>query len=178
MTAMPVLPIKGSKVMLRRFSVSDIGDDYLGWLNDSQLMRYSNQRFAHHDRQSSLRYLASFEGSPNFFLSIRDLVDDSLLGTMTAYIAPHHSTVDMGILIGAPAARGRGIGLDAWSTLMAWLLDKQGLRKVTAGTLACNTAMLKIIHSSGMEADGVRRHQELVGGSVQDILYFARFRDA
>ncbi|MCJ0764276.1 GNAT family N-acetyltransferase [Variovorax terrae] len=175
---MPELLIEGAKVALRRFSAGDIGDDYLGWLNDPLLMRYSNQRFAHHNRQSSLRYLASFEDSPNFFLSVRDRANDRLLGTMTAYVSPHHGTADMGILIGAAEARGRGVGLDAWCTLMAWLLAKQGLRKVTAGTLACNTSMLRLVHDSGMEAEGVRRQQEIVNGAPQDILYFARFRDA
>jgi RimJ/RimL family protein N-acetyltransferase len=61
---------------------------------------------------------------------------------------------------------------------MTWLLEARGLRKVTAGTLGCNTPMLRLMHGSGMQPDGVRRGQEIVDGAAQDILYFARFGDA
>jgi ribosomal-protein-alanine N-acetyltransferase len=53
-----------------------------------------------------------------------------------------------------------------------------GMRKVTAGTLDCNGAMLRLMEKSGMHHEGSRRRQEIVDGREHDILYFARFRDA
>jgi len=100
-----------------------------------------------------------------------------MIGTMTAYVSPPHGTADMGIMIGDEATQGCGYGFDAWRTLMTWLLDMQGLRKVTAGTLACNLQMLKLIRGSGMQPDGIRRQQEIIEGLPQDLVYFARFRD-
>ena len=163
---------------MRRFTETDITDGYLSWLNDPLTMRYSNQRFLRHDISSSQRYLESFNGSPNLFLCICDRTAGQVIGTMTAYISPHHGTADMGILVGEPRVRGQGYGLDAWTALMTWLLDQQGLRKVTAGMLACNTAMRTVAHRSGMVPDGLRRQQEIVDSLPQDILYFARFRNA
>lgn len=170
--------IIGDKVTLRPFSAEDITDTYLDWLNDPQLMRLSNQRFLIHDRSSSLIYLRSFAGSTNFFLGVIDNRNSRLIGTMTAYLSPHHGTADMGILIGDATVRGRGYGMDAWQNLMNWLLNTGKLRKVTAGTLSCNTQMLKLINGSGMVADGVRRQQEMIDGVAQDMLYFARFGHA
>lgn len=169
-------PLQGAKVALRPFEAQDITAAYLGWLNDPVTMRLSNQRFRRHDADSSLRYLRSFEGSPNLFLAI-DAKDGRRLGTMTAYISPPHGTADLGILVGERSAWGQGYGLDAWRTLMEGLLA-HGVRKVTAGTLACNHGMLAIFRKSGMREEGRRERQEIVDGAEHDILYYARFAAA
>ena len=171
-------PISGRKVLLQRFSERDITDAYIGWLNDPVTMRFSNQRFLRHDRQSSQRYLATFEDSNNLFFSVRSNSNGSAIGTMTAYISPMHGTADMGILIGDRSAWGQGFGLDAWTILLHHLLAQPHIRKVTAGTLACNAAMLSLAAKSGMLPDGQLRKQELVDGVPHDILYFAKSADA
>lgn len=165
------LALAGARVQLATFTGADIGAPYLGWLNDPQLMRYSNQRFRQHSEQSCRAYLASFAGTDNLFLAIRH--EGQMIGTMTAYVSAVHGTVDMGLLIGA-GRQGQGLGKDAWATLMAYLLGT-GLRKVTGGTLACNGAMLGVMRATGMQPDGVRRAQELVDGVPQDVLHFASF---
>lgn len=169
--------IEGARVWLQPFTEADLTPAYLGWLSDPVATRYSNQRFARHTRESSLAYLHSFDGSPNFFFSVRRRNDGLALGTMTAYVALNHGTADMGILIGERSVWGQGYGLDAWSSLLGWLLTERGLRKVTAGTLDCNAPMLRLMEKSGMHAEGARRRQEIVEGAEHDILYFARFRD-
>ena len=170
--------LSGHKVSLQRFSGDDITDAYIGWLNDAVTMRFSNQRFLRHDRQSSQRYIASFKNSPNLFFSVREKSNGNAVGTMTAYISPVHGTADMGILIGDRSAWGQGFGLEAWTMLLHHLLAQPDIRKVTAGTLACNAAMLSLTAKSGMLLDGQRRKQELVDGVPHDILYFAKFADA
>ncbi len=170
--------LSGRKVVLQRFSESDITDAYISWLNDPVTMRFSNQRFLRHDQQSSQRYLATFDDSPNLLLSVRDKSNGTAIGTMTAYLSPMHGTADMGILIGDRSAWGQGFGLDAWMTLMQHLLAELRVRKVTAGTLACNGAMLSLTAKSGMQPDGQRSKQELVDRVPHDILYFAKFADA
>jgi [ribosomal protein S5]-alanine N-acetyltransferase len=169
--------LEGLRVRLETFTQNDVTPAYLGWLNDPVVTRYSNQRFVSHTRESSLTYLRSFNGSSNFFFSVRRRKDGFALGTMTAYVATNHGTADMGILIGERSAWGQGYGQDAWSTLLRWLLTVQALRKVTAGALACNGPMLQLAKKSGMHMEGARRRQEIVDGTEHDILYFARFRD-
>lgn len=169
--------LEGQLVELRPFGVADITQTYVSWLNDPEVVRFSNQRFSVHTAESCARYLAGFAGSPNHFLAIvrRDTVET--IGTMTAYISPHHGTADVGILVGCKRIWGGGFGLDAWRTLLQWLLGERGLRKVTAGTLACNEPMLRLMLKSGMHLEATRAAQEIVAGAEQDILYFARFSD-
>lgn len=168
---------RGSRVTLRAFTPTDITPAYIAWLNDPQVMRLSNQRFLRHTETTSRAYLASFEGSPNLFLSIRLSASDQAIGTLTAYISDAHGTADMGILVGERSLWGRGFGQDAWDTLSEWLLREKGLRKLTAGTLDCNNGMVRIMERSGMALEAVRRKQEIVDEQPHDMLYYARFRD-
>lgn len=169
--------IRGPKVFLRRFSLGDITDMYIGWLNDHKVVGFSNQRFLTHDMASCRRYLETFVGTDNLFLSVHNLDTGHPIGTMTAYIFMDHGTADVGIMIGDSSLWGKGYGQDAWNTLINWLLAQDTIRKLTAGTLACNKAMIRIIERSGMQLEAVRKSQEIVEGVPQDILYFAKFRD-
>lgn len=172
------LSLAGKQTLLEPFTAADISDQYLGWLRDQEVVRFSNQRFRVHTRESSLAYLGSFAGSGNLFLGIRLAEDRRLVGTITAYRSQPHQTADMGILVGDRACWGRGIGLDAWSRLMDYLLNVCHLRKVTGGTLRCNIGMVQIMERSGMVLEAVRAQQELVDQVPQDALYYAKFRAA
>jgi ribosomal-protein-alanine N-acetyltransferase len=186
--AMPATPLppllQGRRVRLRPFTAADINDTYLAWLNDPAVVRYSNQRFVRHTRASCERYFASFAeaaGGANLFVSLRVAKPDASergeipVGTLTAYRSLPHGTADVGILLGERAVWGQGIGLEAWQLLTDWLLSTPGLRKLTAGTLACNHAMLAVAERSGMQREGLRRAQEVIDGVPTDIVQFARF---
>jgi [ribosomal protein S5]-alanine N-acetyltransferase len=170
--------ISGSKVRCRRFTANDINANYVSWLNDSRLMRYSNQRFKIHNQSTCEAYFESFEGTSNLFLAIEDLDTNQMIGTMTAYVSQQHETADAGILIGAREFFGKGFGRDAWCALVDWLVRIAEVRKVTAGTVACNHSMLRLMLEAAMQHEATRRAQEIVDGAAQDILYFARFRGA
>ncbi len=172
------LVLQGKKVLLTQFTAFDIDETYIAWLNDPDVVRFSNQRFLKHDRENCLCYLASFHGSENLFISVRSLSDDRPVGTMTAYVSKYHGTVDVGIMIGHKSVWGSGYGQDAWDTLTNWLLKRGDIRKLTAGTLACNTGMIKIMERSGMHHEATRKEQEIVNKQAVDILYYAKFSAA
>ena len=157
------------------FGADDITDDYIGWLNDPQVVRFSNQRFHRHSPETCQKYLSSFMGTNHWFLKIVDGQDGLTIGTMTAYVSAHHRTVDMGILIGRRQVWGQGLGQDSWNTLMSWFLENKDVRKVTGGTMKANTAMVRIMEKSGMTLEAVRGGQELLEGKPQDLLYYAKF---
>jgi len=169
--------LSGSKVRLQRFGIEDITQHYLDWLNDAEVMRFSNQRFRQHIREICEAYWASFEDTPNLFLIVHERASGTAIGTLTAYANPHHGTCDVGIMIGDRDYWGRGCGQEAWSLLTEWLLTHGKVRKLTAGCLAANTAMVRLMERSGMQPDGVRQGQELLDGVPCDIVHYAKFAD-
>lgn len=170
--------LTGDMVVLKPFLQSDVTLEYVAWLNDPVVVKYSNQRFVHHTLASCTAYLAGFENTGNLFIKVEQKVDSLCVGTMTAYVSSAHQTADVGIMIGHRSAWGKGLGQDAWSTLLNWLLHQDSIRKITAGTMRCNAAMIKLMERSGMDLEAVRPKQELLDGVPQDLLYFGKFRDA
>jgi ribosomal-protein-alanine N-acetyltransferase len=169
--------LRGKLVHLQAFGVSDITPEYISWLNDPVVTRYSNQRFVRHTAQSCLAYLESFSGTSNLFLSVKRLDDMLAVGTMTAYVSPQHETVDIGIMIGDRDMWGKGVGFDAWSSLVNWFHETVRCRKITAGTMRVNSAMMSLMDRSGMSLECVRPRQELLDGVPQDLCYFAKYRE-
>lgn len=169
------VPLESGGVRVRRFTEADITDDYVSWLNDPAVVRFSNQRFLSHSSASCQAFYSSIEASDSALFVI-EYADLGFVGTMTVHFNERHGTADMGILIGDARVRGFGVGASAWITVMNQVLSLPGIRKVTAGTLSCNQPMLSVISKAGMEADGIRKAQELVDGVPYDICYFAAFR--
>lgn len=167
--------LTGSKTTIDSFCLDDINGQYISWLNDPEVVRFSNQRFKVHTKESCKVYLSSFQENDNLFLKIMESGSYKTIGTMTAYFSSHHRTVDVGILVGDRTVWGLGYGKDAWCALIDWLGEHPLVRKITAGTMRPNQGMVRIIEHSGMVLEGMRPGQELLDGVPQDLLYFGKF---
>jgi ribosomal-protein-alanine N-acetyltransferase len=165
--------VRGVAVELDIFNNSNITADYLSWLNDPIVFQYSNQRFISHDSDSCIEYLKSFDETCNLFLTISVKKTKKHIGTLTVYFNEDHGVADIGIMIGNRDVWGKGYGQDAWNTILSWLLNNKNVRKVSAGTLACNFPMKSIIENSGMSIEGVRKEHEVHNGEPQDVILFA-----
>lgn len=158
------------RLSLRRFAEADISSEYIAWLNNRHHLQFSNQRFVVHTEETCRDYLRSFIETPHLFIALLRLEDGAMIGTSTVYVNPIHGTADLGILIGDRHA-GLGYGTEAWQGVLE-VCSSAGIRKATAGTLASNHAMIRIILASGMKLEGNRVDQELVAGLPIDQLLF------
>lgn len=171
----PTGGLEGSSVVLASFERRDITDFYIDWLNDKEVVKYSNQRFINHTHSSCSVYYESFLHSDNLFLKVLDKSDGTFIGTVTCFYAVPHFTVDVGILIGDKSRWGQGIGTDSWLTVIDWLRTRSCVRKITAGALDQNLAMINLFNKAGMELEAVREKQEYFEGQARDLLFFRLF---
>ena len=167
--------LSDSRVVIRNFNPSDITDEYISWLNDGEVVKYSGQRFLSHDQASAVRYLDSFAGTCNLFLIITDSVTGESIGTLTVYRQLHHRVADVGIMIGNRRFWGQGLGLASWMLVISFLVNELGVRKVTAGTIRSNKPMLAIMKNSGMRCEAVLPGQQLLNGEPEDVLLYAKY---
>lgn len=152
---------------------------YVGWLADPEVVRFSEQRYRTHTMESCRSYFESFAGSSNFFWAL-EAKDLSLghVGNMNAYVEPQHAVADVGILLGERSVWGRGYGCEAWIAVLDHLFTTHAMRKITAGTLSTNAAMLAIMKRAGMADDGRRVRQYVYDGQEADLVYAAAFADS
>lgn len=149
---------------------------YVSWLGDPAVVRYSEQRHRAHTLKSCAAYAASFAGSADLFLAV-EAADPALghVGNLSVAIDRPNLSADVSIMIGEAAARGTGIGLAAWRGVLDWLLGDGGLRRVTAGTMADNRAMVALMEKSAMTIDAVRPRAFLLDGREIDLVLASRF---
>lgn len=169
------LPLNSDLVSLRIFIREDINEQYIGWLNDKDVVKYSNQKFIKHTKESCNNFFDSFKNSQSLFLAVEDKLSKVMIGTLTIHCNQHHQTADIGILLGNKEYWGKGYAKQAWCSIIDLLSTVIKIRKVTAGTLACNLPMIGLMKASQMKLDGMRSGQELVDGQPMDIVYYARF---
>lgn len=169
--------IPTQRLRLVPFSSEHLTPRYISWLNDQEVMKFSEHRHETNTLATGRAYWQSFQGTNNFLWAI-EARDSTLghIGTMTAYLDIINEVADMGIMIGNRLAWGKGYGLESWQALGRWLLEEAGVRKITAGTMADNKAMLAIMNKAGMVPDGVRKAQVLLDGQPVDIVYSALFK--
>ena len=167
--------ILGTRTELRAFSESDICDEYLSWLNDKDNMAYSNQRFITHTFETAQEFLQSMNSNGDLFLKICELETENMIGTITARIQIHHQTADLGILVGAKYWQ-KGFGYDAWNLLIKYLFTVRDIRKVTAGTLSCNTGMNLLAVRSQMTLEAIHFQQEIVKDETVNVNFYSKFR--
>lgn len=128
---------------------------HLEWLNDKNLMRFSEQRHFTHTRKTQEFYLMNFP-KESFIWLIRYHRKEPLMdiGTITAMVDPFNGLADMGILIG-DGHQGKGYGLEAWEGVMKFLIEGN-IRKIECGCRADNEAMKRLATKAGMKEEGRR----------------------
>ncbi len=170
--------IETPRLLIEPFAERDLTERYVAWLNDPQVVKFSDQRFRAHTLASCRTYWESFLSSPHFFWAIRLRNEaNRLIGTMTAYIDEHHQVADVGILIGESRAWGQGYASEAWAAACDHLLRRACLRKVTAGTIEPNRGMIRVMEKAGMVDDGRRVRQCIWNGCEVDVVHRALFRE-
>lgn len=131
-----------------KFTKKYLTQEYVNWLNDPVLMRYSEQRHHTHDIASCSQYVDSFNGKDNLLYAIVDNHSQKHVGNINAYIDRFNQTADVGILI---SEGGCGYGLCAWKKMLDLLFSAPfSVRRITAGTMSVNLGMIRIFEQSGM----------------------------
>lgn len=146
----------------------------VSWLNNKELMRFSEQRHMRHTVASQLDYIKSFLDHPENIL--REIHDEGrMVGTITAYIDKHNRVANVGILIGGEH-QAKGYGYSSWSMLCDLLFDNVGMRRIEGGCMAAHEAMIRVFRRYGMREEGRRMSHFAYNGSYSDLVLYGRFR--
>lgn len=168
--------LRGKRVILEPFSKRFLTDNYICWLNDPEVVRFSEQRHHRHTRQSCRQFLKSFDNNPHCFWAIlKKGSNQTHIGNISAYIDSFNGLAEITILIGDKKEWGKGYATEAWSAVCDYLLISKKIRKITGGALSINRAMVRVMEKVNMMEDGRRMRHLLWEGKEVDVLYMAKF---
>lgn len=151
--------------------------EYVGWLNDPRVNRFLESRFRQHTLESTREFVRTMlQSDDNLLLGIRDKrlqgrhVGNIKLGPVLAA----HGLGEVGIMVGATEAWGRGVAAAAIQALVDVARAQLGLRKLSAGCYADNEGSARAFLKAGFKVEGRRLAHVVVDGNPQDVLLLGR----
>jgi [ribosomal protein S5]-alanine N-acetyltransferase len=153
------------------FEERHLTERYVAWLNDPDVVKYSEQRHRVHDAASCRDYFLSMQNSACLFAAI-EMADSELghVGNISVAIDRANRSADVSIIIGDKRVWGTGLASAAWTAMVDELLKGWALRRVTAGTMSVNLPRIKLMTRSGMTIDAVRARHFLWEGQEVDLV--------
>ena len=89
-----------NEIFLDKFKENYISEKYLSWLNNKELMQFSENRHTNHTIASCREYYISFKNSNNLLFAILDKKNMGHIGNINAFVDMKNLTADIGILGG------------------------------------------------------------------------------
>lgn len=149
-----------------------VTEGYVSWLNDPEVNRYLESRFARHSLESTRSFVTRcLHNEQILFLGIRcPSLSGRHVGNIKLEIDPRHRLGEIGILIGEKTVYGRGVGTKAITLLSTIACDQLRLRKLTAGCYGSNTGSRRAFEKAGFTVEGVRPEQFLLEDRAEDLI--------
>jgi RimJ/RimL family protein N-acetyltransferase len=173
----PIDAVETSRLKIIPFEKSFLSRRYVGWLNDPEVVRYSEQRHREHSLESCGQYFQFIQNNPHGFLAIVAKDSGTHIGNSTIVVDPNNQLADISIMIGDRKHWGKGLGSEAFCALVHHLLATGQFHKITAGTMAANTKMLKLFEKAGMTIECRRKRHYLLDGKPVDMIYAAKWEN-
>ena len=162
-------------IKLKPLTENDITEDYINWMNDLDITRYTEQRFQTHTFESVSNFLKHMSSSKsNLFFGI--FFDKKHIGSIKiGSINFFHNTADISYLIGSKNSWGKGIATLSIKIMLSIGFKNLKLKKITAGVYKKNIPSIRVLEKNGFTCEGNLKQQFLCGQERVDGLIYAKF---
>jgi len=150
--------------------------DYLAWLRDPEVVRTLNLPDylaapvpAEAVRAYCDRVMAS---DTDLFFAIEARDPKAFVGTLKlGAVNALTRCADVGIMIGRRDLWGRGLATDAIAACCRWAFSAGGFRRLTAGAMAINPAMIRVFEGLGFRREGCFRLHDRIWDEYCDHIH-------
>lgn len=172
--------LQGPRLRLRPVRVADATERYAGWMNDPEVNRFLESRFAHHSPEDLQRFIETAQADPDVvFLALE--LNDSRRHIGNIKLGPinrRHRLGDIGLVIGEKDCWGQGLATEAIQLLVEHAFRDLGLHKLTASCYANNAGSERAFLKAGFVVEGVRKRHFLCDGVFVDTQLLGKINPA
>ena len=165
--------IDTERFQLRELTVADATERYLGWMSDADAAKYVSAAAATKKLSDLREFIRERVGRDDvLFLGIFDRSTCLHIGNIK--FEPVDSRLGyaiMGILIGDPASRGKGVAREVLRTTTAWLRLHRGIKQVVLGVSADNPGAVRAYEATGFVVENSPFVTGLRHGSLTMVLH-------
>jgi [ribosomal protein S5]-alanine N-acetyltransferase len=168
-TSTPMI-VQGKNIYLKLLSAQDVTERYVSWLGNPRVTQYLESRWQAHTLNSVQAYVEEMNNSHNNFLFGMFLRDgDEHIGNIKiGNINWIHRYGDVGLMIGAESAWGKGFGSEAITLVAQYAIHELNLHKLIAGIYGNNIGSYKAFIKAGWREVGTLKAHRFVAGEYVD----------
>jgi len=170
--------ICGKRIVLRPVKETDIGEAYIGWMNDKIVNKYMETRLRRQDKQAVTEYVKIMNNDENIYFMAIILEEQSLhIGNIKMIFFPHHHRGELSIFIGDKNCWGKGFATESINLISSFAFNEIKLHKLTAGCYSNNVGSAKAFEKASFHREAVLRNHYLCEGQFVHRYCYARFSD-
>ncbi len=162
----------GKNIYLRPLLEDDIGDNYLSWLNDPNVNKYSTRRYFPTSEADLHLFFGNLRNNKDLItLAIICIDNDTHVGNIQlGPIEWVNRSAKISILIGEKEYWNKGICQEAIELMTKHAFKTLNLHRLFAGT--SNPAFKRIMEKLGWTLEGTLKEAEFLGGKYVDSYVF------
>jgi [ribosomal protein S5]-alanine N-acetyltransferase len=167
--------LESARLIFRPVSLAHLTQDYVDWLNDSEVNRYL-ETGGNYSLSELKEFLSDVEKKDIFFWAIHLKINNSHIGNIKIDpINKRHGLGEYGILLGRKSEWGKGYAKEASQRIIQYCFTSIGLRKITLGVVADNLHAVKLYEKLDFIKEGIYKNHGLYQGKYCDIIRMAIF---
>jgi RimJ/RimL family protein N-acetyltransferase len=171
--------IEGEKIYLRPLASDDINDNYINWLNDSEVCKYNSHHIFPYNKHKAEEYLKSISLSGDMLvLAMIAKESEKHIGNISLqHIDLLNNSAEFAILLGDKDYWGKGIAKEASLLIVKHGFLELNLHRIYCGTASENIAMQKLANFLGMSEEGRRKEAQFKNGKYNDIIEYGVLKE-
>ena len=178
------MKLSGKLIYLVPFEEIHFNTDYLEWLRDIDVIKYIGREeylLPIHTGEIE-KYIKGLWANPYCgFFSLYRSDEKRFIGTAKVSFGNEEGyrnrIADLGIMIGDKKSWGLGFATDCISVLARYAFNTLGVRKLTAGAVSSNVAVIKAFKKLGFIEEGRLRKKVFVSGGYDDHVLMGCFHE-
>lgn len=142
----------------------DVSERYVSWLNDYEVVKYTEQRHHTHDLESVREYVRSTSESKTDWLYAIMLGTEHVGNLKIGPIDRWHASSKISYFIGERGHWGAGVASRAIARAIMISRNELGLVRLEAGVYSENVASERALSRNGFRLEGILRERYLFEG--------------
>ena len=165
--------LKG-KIILKKISSKNISLDYIKWMNDPEVVQFTEQKYKKHTKKNIALFLKK-TNLDNFSEIYGIFCEKILIGTIKiGKINNLHKTAEISYIIGNKKFWNKGIATIIIKKICDYIFKKLKLKKIIAGTYSVAKSSQKILIKNNFKLEGVLKKQIFFKNKRIDLHFYGK----
>lgn len=162
--------LNGEKIYLKLLNVDDVTQNYINWLNDSEINEFLECRWKNHTFEEVKDYVKNIsDSSSDYMFGIFNKDTNEHIGNIKiGDINQIHRYANIGLVIGNKKSWGKGYGAEAITLITRYAKNELNLNKLIAGIYENNIGSYKAFLKAGYNNAARYKKQRFYKGSYID----------